>query len=45
MIKIDEEKWAKLPKIENLLTEKYGPVDSLSRKEFEAKAEAWYYGF
>ena len=45
MIKISEEKWAKLPKIEDRLAEKYGPVDSPSRKEFEAKAEAWYYGF
>ena len=43
MIKISEEKWAKLPKIEDRLEEKYGPVDSPSRKEFQAKAEAWYY--
>jgi DNA-binding XRE family transcriptional regulator len=43
MIKISEEKWAKLPKIEDRLEEKYGPVGSLSRKEFQAKAEAWYY--
>ena len=43
MIKISEEKWTKLPKIEDRLAEKYGPVDSPSRKEFEAKAEAWYY--
>ena len=43
MIKISEEKWAKLPKIEDRLEDKYGPVGSPSRKEFQAKAEAWYY--
>ena len=43
MIKISEEKWAKLPQIEDRLAEKYGPVGSPSRKEFQAKAEAWYY--
>ncbi len=37
-----KEKWAKLPKIEDRLAEKYGPVGSPSRKDFEAKAEAWY---
>lgn len=43
MIKICEEKWEKLPKVEDHLSEKYGPVGSASRKEFQAKAEAWYY--
>ena len=43
MIKISEEKWAKLPQIDDRLTEKYGPVGSPSRKEFQAKAEAWYF--
>lgn len=43
MIKISEEKWAKLPQIDDRLTELYGPDDSPSRKEFQAKAEAWYY--
>ncbi|MBQ6193612.1 MAG: helix-turn-helix transcriptional regulator [Prevotella sp.] len=43
MIKIREEKWEKLPKVEDHLSEKYGPVGSASRKEFQAKAEAWYY--
>lgn len=43
MIKISEEKWAKLPQIEDRLAEQYGPVGSASRKEFQAKAEAWYY--
>ena len=40
---ISEEQWAKLPQIDDRLTEKYGPVGSPSRKEFQAKAEAWYY--
>lgn len=43
MIKISEEKWEKLPKVEDHLSEKYGSVGSASRKEFQAKAEAWYY--
>ena len=43
MINISEEKWARLSKIEDRLDEKYGPVGSSSRKEFQAKAEAWYY--
>ncbi|MBO5613589.1 MAG: helix-turn-helix transcriptional regulator [Prevotella sp.] len=43
MIKISDEKWANMPKIEDRLEEKYGPVGSPSRKEFQAKAEAWYY--
>jgi len=43
MIMISEEKWAKLPQIDDRLTEKYGPEGSPSRKEFQAKAEAWYY--
>lgn len=43
MIKISDEKWAEMPQIDNLLTEKYGPASSPSRKEFQAKAEAWYY--
>lgn len=43
MIKISEEKWEKLPKVEDHLSEKYGPVGSAPRKEFQAKAEAWYY--
>lgn len=43
MINISEEKWAKLSKIEDRLDDKYGPVGSPSRREFQAKAEAWYY--
>ena len=42
-IKISEEKRAKLPQIDDRLTQRYGPVGSPSRKEFQAKAEAWYY--
>ncbi len=43
MIQISEEKWAKMPKIEDHLTETYGEPGTASRKEFEAKTEAWYY--
>ena len=43
MIKIDDKKWARLPKTEDLLAEEYGPIGSPERKEFEARAEAWYY--
>ena len=43
MIKSSEDKWAKMPKIEDLLDEKYGAVNTPSRKEFQAKAQAWYY--
>ena len=43
MMKISDEKWAKLPQIDDWLDETYGPVGSPSRKEFQAKAEAWYY--
>lgn len=43
MIQISDEKWAKMPQIEDRLAEKYGKVGTPSRKEFQAKAEAWYY--
>ncbi len=43
MINVSENKWAKLPKMEDLLAEKYGQQGSVSRKDFDAKAEAWYY--
>ena len=43
MIKISDEKRAKLPQIDDRTTEKNGPVGSPSRKEFQAKAEAWYF--
>ena len=32
-----------MPQIDDRLTQRYGPVGSPSRKEFQAKAEAWYY--
>ena len=43
MKKISDEKWAKLPKMEDKLAEAYGPIGSPSRRELQAKAEAWYY--
>lgn len=43
MIKIDEKKLAKLQTGAQHFDEKYGPIGSPSRKEFEAKAKAWYY--
>lgn len=42
-MKISDEKWAKMPKMEDKLAEKYGAEGSPERKEFQAKAEAWYY--
>lgn len=43
MIKISKEKWTELPQIDDRLTERYGSIGSPQRKEFQAKAEAWYY--
>ena len=43
MIKLDESKLAKLTTSSAHLDEKYGSEGSPRRKEFEAKAEAWYY--
>lgn len=43
MIKLDEKKLAKLTTSSQHFDEKYGPVGSPSRDEFEAKAKAWYY--
>ncbi len=43
MMKISDEKWAKMPKMEDKFAEKYGAEGSPERKEFQAKAEAWYY--
>lgn len=43
MIKLDENKLAQLKTGSQHLDEKYGHVGSPSRKEFQAKAEAWYY--
>lgn len=41
--KINKDKLAKLPTIEELLTAKYGEKGTLSREEFDAKSRAWYY--
>jgi DNA-binding XRE family transcriptional regulator len=41
--KINIEKLANLPTVEDLLTEKYGERGTLSREEFDAKSRAWYY--
>ena len=43
MTNLDEKKLAKLKTGSQHLNEKYGEKGSPSRKEFEAKAEAWYY--
>ncbi|MBO4316269.1 MAG: helix-turn-helix transcriptional regulator [Prevotella sp.] len=43
MIKLDEDKLAKLRTSSEHFDEKYGPKGSSERKEFEARAEAWYY--
>ena len=42
-MKFDEKKLAKLQTSSQHFDEKYGPVGSPSRVEFEAKAKAWYY--
>jgi DNA-binding XRE family transcriptional regulator len=43
MLKVNEEKWSKLRSFDDILKEEYGPADSPERKEFEAKAKAYYY--
>ncbi len=43
MLKFNEEKLAKLRTFEDCLREKYGEPGSVARKEFEARAKAWYY--
>lgn len=43
MIKLDEKKLTQLKTGSQHFEEKYGPVGSPSRVEFEAKAKAWYY--
>ena len=43
MIKLDEKKLAQLKTGSQHLTEEYGEKGTPSRKEFEAKAKAWYY--
>ena len=41
--KINKDKLAKLPTVEELLTAKYGEKGTLSREEFDAKSRVWYY--
>ena len=43
MIKLDENKLAKLRSSSERLTEKYGALGSPEREEFEARAKAYYY--
>ena len=42
MIKLDENKLAKLRTSSEHLTEKYGELGSPEREEFEARAKAYY---
>lgn len=43
MLKLDNNKLSGLKTFDNHLQERYGDENSLERKEFEAKAKAWYY--
>lgn len=43
MLKFNEEKLAKLRTFDDVLQEKYGEPGSVARKEFDARAKAWYY--
>lgn len=43
MIKLDENKLAKLRSSSERLREKYGEPESPEREEFEARAKAYYY--
>lgn len=43
MLKLDKEKLAGLKTFDDHLQERYGGENSPERKEFEAKAKAWYY--
>ncbi len=42
MVKLDENKLAKLTTASEHFNEKYGAAGSTARNEFEARAEAWY---
>lgn len=44
MKQFDEQKLARLHNSEELLSSKYGAPDTESRREFDAKAHAYYYG-
>jgi ribosome-binding protein aMBF1 (putative translation factor) len=41
--KIDENKLATLPTVEDLFVAEHGKKGTLSREEFDAKSRAWYY--
>ena len=43
MLKFNEEKLAKLRTFDDVLQEKYGEPGSEARKDFDARAKAWYY--
>lgn len=40
----NEEKLAQLKRADEHLDEKYGKIGTETRNEFEAKAQAWYFG-
>ena len=42
MLKLNENKLASLRRFDDVLNEKYGSEKSVERKEFDAKAKAWY---
>lgn len=42
-IRLDEKKLAKLNTANNMLADKYGAKGTQTRKEFDAKADAWYF--
>lgn len=42
MLKLKENKLATLRRFDDVLNEKYGSEKSVERKEFDAKAKAWY---
>lgn len=43
MLKFDENKLSSLRSFDDVLKEKYGDADSEVRKDFDARAKAWYY--
>lgn len=43
MLKFNEEKLSKLRTFDDVLQEKYGEPNSEVRKDFDARAKAWYY--
>lgn len=43
MLKLNENELASLRRFDDVLSEKYGSEKSVERKEFDAKAKAWYF--